>query len=627
MTTTSPPAAPNEGVQQNNHGGATNSYGHGVSSGKKPLFPDQLTTHVLKLSTPAKDSNKVNLPLLVKTLLTELLKHCPGLRILPKKSQKSKHLPLTHGRDVPCSNDIEVYATDLQYDARRQQHHVYIEVETTYSFSHIKYGSQTFLSLLQEKKIWITRHAHSSRQAMSIGHVTFLHPGYGSRDSVTTALTDHLVDIEFILAPSKQFFYKDNKRTNVEVVDIIVSPKDADETRAICLEAFGDSKANNLGDMDFIPLIQNGVPVEMYRSALQAHYEWCQKTVSVSIEGVFGPHIRFSQNGEDKTFHEVITEMKDSQNNLIFTGIEKTKDTETKGRYLLLTTKDNVMDAQKTLDVYFRYLKDMNKMPYVSREGIEIRRTNNTFTSDEMKYTEALAKKYGNSAPSSERQQRRGRSNAWMNRKRDTPPQVLLTVDDDTVFPHLAAEQSNKRSRPAVATQEPIDLSDDATAATSVSMSSEMLDNARKLEARFLSASKQHNATVKDQLNEIKSMKEAIANSNKQVIKMFETSVTPIQEKAEQALERTIAQEKTQTEMQVCMQQMARVLVNIPNGPTESPTSLPFAYEQDRLRDLLKSTPSNKRNSDAIDETVMEIENSEKDPLATSTQSGAGRGP
>ena len=88
MSSTSPSAAPNEGAQQLNRGSAATSDSHGVSSGKKSLFPDQLTTHVLKISTPAKDSNKVNLPFLVKTLLTELLKHCPGLRILPKKSQK-----------------------------------------------------------------------------------------------------------------------------------------------------------------------------------------------------------------------------------------------------------------------------------------------------------------------------------------------------------------------------------------------------------------------------------------------------------------------------------------------------------------------------------------------------------
>jgi hypothetical protein len=52
-------------------------------------------------------------PLLVRELITRINQHCPGSCILLKQSQKSKFLMIMIANDIPCTDDIEVYATDL----------------------------------------------------------------------------------------------------------------------------------------------------------------------------------------------------------------------------------------------------------------------------------------------------------------------------------------------------------------------------------------------------------------------------------------------------------------------------------------------------------------------------------
>jgi hypothetical protein len=594
----------------------------GSQDGKKPLVPDVLLTHVLKVSTPARNNNQVNLPFLVNELLIRINHHCPGTRILPKQSHKNKHLPLVSANDVPCNEDIEIYATDLQYDAKHQQHHVFIEIDTKFTFNDVKYGSTRFLNFLKDKKIWIVRHGHSSRQAMSIGHINFLHPSYGSRDSVTNILKQHLDGIEFILAPTKQYFWKNEKRTNVEVVEVVVGPLDVDHTRALALNIFSKAKQYGLGEMEFIPLIQNGFDVETYRNALQAHYEWCQNILSVSIEGLKFPDKTFHHGGVENSFTQIVQMLTDDDGQTLFSGVERTKDTKTKGRYLLLTTRDKIKAAQKELDNFFDYLTQHGKHRDIGVEGIEIRRTNNTFTAEEVTHADILQRKYGKQQPDTT--PRRRNRNPWLSRKRS--PEVVLTVDDDTEFPHILATPAEKRIRPTThMTESP----DDATNVTSTTGSSEYMDQIRQLERKFVADAAKAKEERRKELNNIADMKKAIENGNKQVIRIFEENVTSIRATSNAAMERSIQNEKTMVEMQTCITQLARVVVQLAPMQGREET---FASERDKLKELIMKTGQTKRSHDEVSDTKMDWNDyeSEEDDFdlyddAAGTEEGASR--
>ena len=229
----------------------------------------------------------------------------------------------------------------------------------------------------------------------------------------------------------------------MEVVEIVVGPKDSDEARAIALKVFGQAKQHGLGEMEFIPLIQNGFDVETYRSALKAHFEWCQQIVSVSIEGLKDPDKPFQHAGVKNTFRQIIELISGGDNKPMFIGFECTKDMTTKGRYLLLTTRDKIKTAQHELDQFFQYLKGNGKDRELASEGMAIRRTNNTFTSEETNLMDALAKKYGKKTAGNNPHRRQG--NAWLSRKRT--PEVIFTSDAEAEFPHLLATPAEKCSK------------------------------------------------------------------------------------------------------------------------------------------------------------------------------------
>jgi hypothetical protein len=67
----------------------------------------------------------------------------------------------------------------------------------------------------------------------------------------------------------------------------------------------------------------------------------------------------------------------------------------------LLTTQNQIKVAQKELDTFFNYLKQHSKDRDIGFEGIELRCTNNTFTSKEAAHADTLQCKYGKQQPDS----------------------------------------------------------------------------------------------------------------------------------------------------------------------------------------------------------------------------------
>jgi hypothetical protein len=128
---------------------------------------------------------------------------------------------------------------------------------------------------------------------------------------------------------------------------------------------------------------------------------------------------------------------------------------------------------------------------------------------------------------------------------------------------------------------------DDMTNITSTSGSSEYLDQIHKLERKFIADAAKAKEERQKELNNITDMKKAIENGNKQVIHIFEENVTSIQATSNAAMERSIQNKKMMIEMQTCMTQMARVIIQLApmQGCEEN-----FASECDKLKELLMKT-------------------------------------
>ena len=198
------------------------------SNGKSAANAATVSVHTVKVAIPAKDNNRVNLPLMVKQLLIHFKVASPDVQLLPKDGVVPKPLPLTKAADVPSNEAIENYAMDLSYNSSKDQHQFFLKIQSSKSFAKLKFENPRLINFLHEKRIWISFHKHSSHHAMAIGFISGVHPTYSSRDKLTSMMTPVLPNIEFNLTPGKQFYYDEDKRVQVEVVEVIVDPNDAE---------------------------------------------------------------------------------------------------------------------------------------------------------------------------------------------------------------------------------------------------------------------------------------------------------------------------------------------------------------------------------------------------------------
>ena len=168
-------------------------------------------------------------------------------------------------------------------------------------------------------------------------------------------------------------------------------------------------------------------------------------------------------------------------------------------------------------------------------------------------------------------------------------------------------------------------MTDDVTVATSHSFSSEYTNQIRALERKMYAKNAKAATARKKEMDDIKAMKTALENGNKQVIRLFESSVATVKATSEAAMTRTIQNEKTMMEMQACMNQMARVMVQL--APQEG-SEASFNTERERLRAMITTAPL-KRSFDTIDGDPMEWNadqtNVDNDPNVAGSKEGASR--
>ena len=213
------------------------------------------------------------------------------------------------------------------------------------------------------------------------------------------------------------------------------------------------ANGDKYGDIEFIPRIQNGFGVDCFRNALKQHREWCQNVISIPIEGVKDLTRYHIVNGTKMyTFQEgIYSEITNANDKKLIHGIEPTKDSDTTGRYLLLLAKEDVQDAERSIDLFFDWLKSTGKGNAIAFPGMEIKRRNKTFNTDEMPFADILAQKYGNKKTIERVNNSKRRGNAWNNRKRT--PQMIFDTSDDTKFPHIEAQGKRLKQAAAFAQQ------------------------------------------------------------------------------------------------------------------------------------------------------------------------------
>jgi hypothetical protein len=115
----------------------------------------------------------------------------------------------------------------------------------------------------------------------------------------------------------------------------------------------------------FHPVPVNGaITHELYYYLVRSHHENMANICSFAISGIgkLGARMLTQANNDpnsliETTFADIILNAKNAKNNeMIFSSIEITSASQTKGRYLLLTNKNNLHAAEHMIDGLIKYI-------------------------------------------------------------------------------------------------------------------------------------------------------------------------------------------------------------------------------------------------------------------------------
>jgi hypothetical protein len=192
----------------------------------------------------------------------------------------------------------------------------------------------------------------------------------------------------------------------------------------------------------FVPTPTNGtMPYDLYYRTLHAHHDHVANLRSFAITNVgdLKAEMTFTEpNGKDAprttTFEaEIMRENKTGTTEKLFYSIEPTKYSDTEGRYLLVTHKDNIAEAEKFIDFALQHLTTNcpDNMAKIMRSQVPVTRANRISTSDRFqtyvtKLQSMIPATISMSVPT---------ENAWKRR----PPTTMNLTDAD--FPSLEKKQ------------------------------------------------------------------------------------------------------------------------------------------------------------------------------------------
>jgi len=366
------------------------------------LSGTEMATNVMKvkIASPFTADDRVNpIPALTMLLSTALLLD-PNSRI---KSNDPTCSPIDKVADIAKTTNIDKYAVDLQTNAIKKQFVYFVTLDTTISFQNLKLAKKMY-AWLKENKIFITQHTMQTNHTTPIGYLLGMHPTLSSRDAMKLLLDGYIPnDIEYNLITMSTFYITEKgKKVNTHVVEVHVDSKEAKRAKELLSECWHQEtfvkelEERSVGMLiDFIPNIQKGVmEVSTFRETLRRQTEFTRNTIAISIEGIGGLEVEINYNGSLASLADIVKKLKSDEGKPLISGIEPTKFTSDSGRYLFLTQKNVVNEAETKLDNLFETLAKNGQLDTFSIEGMFIRRINQIQSKKVATHADSLRSKY-----------------------------------------------------------------------------------------------------------------------------------------------------------------------------------------------------------------------------------------
>jgi hypothetical protein len=257
---------------------------------------------------------------------------------------------------------------------------------------------------LKENKIFITQHTMKTNHTTPIGYLLGMHPTLSSCDAMKLLLDGYIPnDIEYNLIMMSTFYITEKgKKVNTHVVEVHVDSKEAKRAKELLSECWHqETFVKELEEcsvgmlIDFIPNIQKGVmEVSTFRETLRRQTEFAGNKIAISIEGIGGLEVEINHNGSLTSLADIVKKLKSDEGKPRISGIEPTKFTGNSGRYLFLSQKNVVNEAEQKLENLFETLAKNGQLDTFSIEGMFIRCINQIQSKQVATHADSLRSKY-----------------------------------------------------------------------------------------------------------------------------------------------------------------------------------------------------------------------------------------
>jgi hypothetical protein len=258
-------------------------------------------------------------------------------------------------------------------------------------------------------------------------------------------------EIEICLVPNQITIGTGDKKYQTDAVEVQVDRQYLQQARELMIELFETNKDELPADIYFVPSPTNGtMTYELYYQHLRLHHDHVANLRSFAITNVSNIKneiLVFDEDGvsnprEMPLDAALLHRCKAGTSEKMFTSIETTQYSETEGRYLLITHKDTIKEAEAFIDEVFHWMRntpgEMEKITMVPTEPV--RRANRIATSNRF---QDYATKLQNLIPSTITTPTHHMHNAW---KRRTPTAMNLTDADFPEMDSIKKQRTDERS-------------------------------------------------------------------------------------------------------------------------------------------------------------------------------------
>jgi hypothetical protein len=394
-------------------------------------------------------------PLRLKALLIELLiQHQnvdPTFHFLPTEDGSTASA-ITKANEIPNTEEqMKHYVKEMRDSDNDKGNKTkfytvifYVKVASSMTLGMMKQDNKLFL-WLRDNNIWIRAfHFTTTYDVVKAGFISHMDGGIHNRDRmnniIKTAMQANYPHIEVQLVPTtiKHGLDARNKRIT-HVVSLQTDRKHLNDAREALVEVFKMSAGALPKDIFFVPSPANGmITTQLYYDLVNAHHEHMANLRSFAITGIAklsAPMIvqdnTDANSSVETTLEQIILDAKvPGTDQLIFSSIEPTTNSDTEGRYLLLTDSMKLAHAEHMIDELVKHIATHPEIEKeVSINGEEVRRANRIKVSNAFHgYTDFLVSKVPTVIITNPAQ------NAWTKRR------VATNMDyTDENFPPMAS--------------------------------------------------------------------------------------------------------------------------------------------------------------------------------------------